>query len=194
MIVTSEADDLLKLANKLDPNSTLELEIEWYMKVKQDIGVQQALKAVNSCNPFLSKVLLIMKFVHDIVTIAKKSESNISANLTSQLSPPINLPIVCENPKATESNTSNDTNKYITVENELVETSSKRQKTLSSFIPQTRNTNTAILDHGASCIYTIVANNLTVSLKEFANPNRVLDIPSTMLAENIAFEVHINKI
>ena len=27
-----EADDLLKLSNKLDPNSTLELEIEWYMK------------------------------------------------------------------------------------------------------------------------------------------------------------------
>jgi hypothetical protein len=29
-----EADDLLKLAYKLDPNSTLELEIEWYMKIK----------------------------------------------------------------------------------------------------------------------------------------------------------------
>ncbi len=27
-----EANDLLKLANKLDPNSTLELEIEWCMK------------------------------------------------------------------------------------------------------------------------------------------------------------------
>jgi len=58
-------------------------------------------------------------------------ESNISPNLTTQLSPPLKLPIVCENPKATESNTSNDTNKYITNENELVETSSKRQKTLS---------------------------------------------------------------
>ena len=47
-------------------------------------------------------------------------------------SPPINLPIVCENPKDTESNTSKDTNKYITVDNKLVETSSKRQKKLSS--------------------------------------------------------------
>ncbi len=55
-----------------------------------------------------------------------------------QLSPPINLPIVCENPKATESNTSNDTNMYTTVDNELVETSSKRQKTLSSFTSQTK--------------------------------------------------------
>ena len=80
-----------------------------------------------------------MKFVHDIVTIAKKSESNISANLTTQLSFPINLQIVCENPKATESNTSIDTNKYIAVENELVETYFKRQKTLSSFTPQTSN-------------------------------------------------------
>ena len=89
-----EADDLLKLANKLDPNSTLELEIEWYMKIKQNGGVQEALKVVNSCKPFLSKVLLIMKSVHDIVTIAKNSESNVSANLTTQLSPPINLPLV----------------------------------------------------------------------------------------------------
>ena len=45
-----EADDLLKLANKLDHNSTLELEIEWYMKVKQNGGVQKALKVVNSYN------------------------------------------------------------------------------------------------------------------------------------------------
>ncbi len=81
--------------------------------MKQNGGVQQALKVANSCKPFLSKVLLIMKSVHDIVTIAKKSESNVSANLTTQLSPPINLSIVCENPKAIESNTSNDTNKYI---------------------------------------------------------------------------------
>ena len=50
-----EADDLLKLANKLDPISTLELEIEWYMKIKQNEGVQQPLKVVNSCKPFLSK-------------------------------------------------------------------------------------------------------------------------------------------
>jgi hypothetical protein len=45
---------------------------------------------------FPFKVLLIMKSVHDIFTIAKNSESNISANLTTQLSPPINLPSVCE--------------------------------------------------------------------------------------------------
>jgi hypothetical protein len=127
-----------------------------------------------------------MKSVHDIVTIAKNSESNISANLTTKLSPPINLPIVCENPKATESNTSNYTNKHITVENELVETSSKRHKTLTSFTPQTRNTNMSILDHGASCSYTIIANNFTLNLKEFADPNWELDIPSTMPAENIS--------
>jgi hypothetical protein len=166
-----EADDLLKLANKLDPNSTLELEIEWYMKIKQNGGVQEALKVVNSCKPFLSKVLLIMKSVHDIVTIAKNSESNISANLTKQLSPSINLPIVCENPKATESNTSNDTNKYNIGENQLVETFSKRPKTLRSFTSQTRNTNTAIRDHGASCSYTNISNNFTVYLKEFADPD-----------------------
>jgi hypothetical protein len=93
------------------------------MKIKQNGGVQQALKVVNSCKPFLSKVLLIMKYVHNIVTIAKNSESKVSANLTTQL-PLVNLPFVCENPKATESNTSNDTNMYIIVDNELVETSS----------------------------------------------------------------------
>ena len=130
-----EANELLKLANVLDPNSPSELEIQWYMAIKQIGGVQQALKAVNSCKPFLSKVLLVMKSVHDIVIVARNSESSISANLTTHLSPPINLPIVCENLKATESNTSNDTNKYITNENQLVETSSKRQKTLSSFKP-----------------------------------------------------------
>ena len=68
-----EANDSLTLANKLDPNSTLELEIEWYEKIKQNGGVQQALKVVNSCKPFLSKVLLIRKYVHDIVAIAKKN-------------------------------------------------------------------------------------------------------------------------
>jgi hypothetical protein len=115
----------------------------------------------------------------------KKSESNISANLTTQLSPPFNLPSVCKNPKATESNTSIDTNNYITAENGLVETSSKRQKRLSSFTPQTRNTNTAILDHGASCSYTIIPNNCTDNLKEFADPNWDSDIASTMSAENI---------
>ncbi len=64
-----------------------------------------------------------------------------------------------------------DANNYITVENELVETSSKRHKTLTSFTPQTRHTNTAISDHGASCSYTIIPNNFTVNLKEFDDPN-----------------------
>ena len=121
------------------------------MTIKQNRGVQEALKVANSCKPFLSKVLLIMKSVHDIVTFAKISKSNVS--------------------KATESNTSKDTNNYISVHNELVETSSKRQKTLNLFTPQTRNTNTVILDHGASRSYTIIANNFTVNLKDFANPN-----------------------
>ena len=43
-----------------------------------------------------------------IVTIANKTKSNVSANLKTQPSPPINLPIVCENTKDTESNTSKD--------------------------------------------------------------------------------------
>ncbi len=97
------------------------------MKIKQNGSVQKALKVVNSCKPFLPKVLLVMKSVHDIVTIAKNSESNILANLPTELSPPINSPSVCENPKATESNTSIDTNNYNTVDNKLVETSSKRK-------------------------------------------------------------------
>ncbi len=134
------------------------------MKIKQNGGVQKALKVVNSCKPFLSKIIIIMKYVHDIVAIATKTESNISANLTTQLSPPINLSSVCENPKATESNTSIDMNNYIIVENELVETSFKRHKTLTSFTPQTRHTNTAILDHGASCSYTTIPNNFIVNL------------------------------
>ncbi len=67
-----EANEILKLAFVLDPNSTSELEIEWYMKIKQNGGVQEALKVVNSCKPFISKVLLVMKSVHDIVAIAKK--------------------------------------------------------------------------------------------------------------------------
>ena len=106
-----------------------------------------------------------MKYVHETFTIAKNSESNVLANLTTQLSPPINLTIVCENPKDTESNTSKDTNMCITVDNKLVETSSKRQKTSISLTPQTRNTNTANLDFCASCNYTITAKNLTVNLK-----------------------------
>jgi hypothetical protein len=102
------------------------------MQIKHNGGVQQALNVVNSCEPFLSKGLLILKSVHGIVTFAKKSDSNVSANLKTQPSPPINLPIVCENPKGTESNTSKDTNMYTTVDNELVETPSKRRNTFSS--------------------------------------------------------------
>ncbi len=30
-----ESNDLLRLATVLDPNSTLELEIEWYMKINR---------------------------------------------------------------------------------------------------------------------------------------------------------------
>ena len=76
-----EANDLLKLANVIDSNSTSELEIEWYMTLKQNGGVQEALKVVKSCKPFLSKVLLIMKSVNDIINIAKNSDSNFQQNL-----------------------------------------------------------------------------------------------------------------
>ena len=71
-------------------------------------------------------------------------------------------------------------NQYITVDTELVETSSKRQKTISSLTPQTRNTNTATMDYGASWSYTIIANHLTLNLKEFADPNWESDIKCTM--------------
>jgi hypothetical protein len=116
----------------------------------------------------------------------QKTDSNVSANLTTQPSPPINLPIVCENPKDTESNTSKDTNRYITVDNELVETSSKRQITLRSLTPQTRNINTVTLDYGASCSYRIIANNLTMNLKDFANPISESDIKCTMSNQRIS--------
>jgi hypothetical protein len=75
-----EADDLLKLANKLDTSSTSELEIERYLNVKQNGGVQQALNVVNSCKPFLSKALLIMKLCTWHSYYRKKSNSNVSAN------------------------------------------------------------------------------------------------------------------
>ena len=58
-----------------------------------------------------------MKYAHDVVTITQKSDSNVSVNLTTQPSPPINSPIVCENLKNAEPNTSKDTNKYIIVDN-----------------------------------------------------------------------------
>jgi len=51
-----EADDLLKLANKLNPNATLELENDLYMTIKHNGGVQKALNVANSCKPFQSKV------------------------------------------------------------------------------------------------------------------------------------------
>jgi hypothetical protein len=86
------------------------------------------------------------------------------------------LPIVCENPKDIESNESKDTNMYILVDNEPVKASSKRQKIFSSLTPQNRNTNTATLDYGASCSYTITVNNLTVNLKEYADSNWDSDI------------------
>ncbi len=54
-----EVYDLFKLANKLDPNSISELEIEWYMQIKRNGGVQQSLDILNSCKPFLSKVYLL---------------------------------------------------------------------------------------------------------------------------------------
>ena len=141
---------------------------------------------MNSCEPFLSKGLLILKSVHGIVTFAKKSDSNVSANLSTQPSPPINLPTFCENPKDAESHTSKDTSMYITVDSKLVVTSSsKRQKTLSSLTPQTINTNTATLDYGASYSYAIIANNLIVNLKEFAYPNWELDIKCTISDQRI---------
>ena len=117
--------------------------------------------------------------------LLQKMDSNVSANLTTQLSTPINVPIVCENPKDTESNTSKDTNRYIILDNELVETSSKRQKTLSSLTPQTKNTNTKTLDYGASYRYTIIASNLPVNLKELADPNWDSNIKCTMSDQRI---------
>ena len=50
-----EANELFKIATVLDRNSTSELEIRWYMAIKQIGGVQEALKPVNSCKPFLTK-------------------------------------------------------------------------------------------------------------------------------------------
>ncbi len=48
-----EADDAIKLANKLDPNSTWELEIEWHMKINQYGGVcindKYMYKCINIC-------------------------------------------------------------------------------------------------------------------------------------------------
>ena len=121
-----------------------------------------------------------MKYVHDIVTIAKNRIRMFQQILQLNHHLLLILPIVCENPKDTESNTSKDTNMYITVGNELVEISSKRQKTLSPLTSQTINTITATLDYGASCNYTIIANNLTMNLKEFANPNWESHMKCTM--------------
>jgi hypothetical protein len=70
--------------------------------------------------------------------------------------------------------------------------SSKRQKTLSSLTPQTRNTNTATLDYGASCSYTITANNLTMNLKEFVDPYWGSDIKCTMSDSRIPRSIYKN--
>ncbi len=69
------------------------------MKIKQNGGVQQALNVVNSCKPFHSKILFIMQSVHDIVNIAKTWILMFQQIL--QLNHPINLPIICEDPKNT---------------------------------------------------------------------------------------------
>jgi hypothetical protein len=127
-----------------------------------------------------------MKSVNCIVNIAENLDSIFLAKLITDLSAPINLPIVCENPEDIESNDSKETNMYITVDNQHAETSSKRQKTLSSRTSQNRNTNTATLDNGASCNYTVTANILTVDLKEFADPNWDLDITCIMLDQRIS--------
>ena len=74
---------------------------------------------------------------------------------------------------------------YITVDKELVETSSKRQNTLSSFTWQTRNINTVIRGHDASCSYILIPNNMVLNLKEYAHPNWDSDIPCTMPTEKI---------
>ena len=83
---------------------------------------------------------------------------NVPAKLTTDPSAPNNLPIVCENPKDNESNDSKETNKYIIVDYQPVETSSKTQKTLSSLTSQNSNTNMATMDKDASCNYTVTAN------------------------------------
>jgi len=71
------------------------------MKIKLNGGAQQALNVVKACKPFLSKVLLVMKSVNGIINIAKNSDSNASTELITDPLAPINLPIVCENPKKT---------------------------------------------------------------------------------------------
>ena len=53
-----------------------------------------------------------MKYVNGIVNIEKKSDSNVSAELTIDPSAPVILPIVCENPKDTKSNDSKKTVYY----------------------------------------------------------------------------------
>ena len=78
---------------------------------------------------------------------------------------------------------------YITLDNELVETSYKRQKTSSLLTPQTRKANTATLEYCVSCSYSIIANNLPVKLKEFADPNWESYIKCTMLDQRISRSV-----
>jgi len=167
----NKANDLFKFANKLDPNSFFLLEIEWYMQIIQNRGVQQCLNVLNFCKPFLLKVLLIMKNVNDIVNIATYSESNALAQFTSDTSIDISSLIVNENSEDNESNESKETNKYTTVHNESAETSSKRQKLLCSLTPGNKNIKSATLNNGATCSYTVLANILTDNLKEYADRN-----------------------
>jgi hypothetical protein len=131
----NKANDLFKFANKLDPNSFFLLEIEWYMQIIQNRGVQQCLNVLNSCKPFFSKKILVMKNVNVIVNVDTTSESNALAHLTNDTSIVISSSIVNKNSEDIESNELNETNKYTTVYNESVETSSKRQRTLCSLIP-----------------------------------------------------------
>jgi hypothetical protein len=79
------------------------------------------------------------------------------------------------------------TSRYITVDNELVETSSKRQKTLSSFTSQKKlQTRQFLIMMRVAASYTIIPNHLTLNLKEYAHPNSDSDIPCTMSAERIS--------
>jgi hypothetical protein len=43
------ADDFLKLANNLDPNSSSEFIIEWLILKEQNGGVEQCLNVVKLC-------------------------------------------------------------------------------------------------------------------------------------------------
>ena len=107
-----------------------------------------------------------MKNVNDIVNIAKNSEDNALAQLTTDTSIDISLPTSFATSKDTESNKSNQTNQYPRVHNKSGETSSKRQKTECSLTPENKNINSATLNNDASCSYTISTSILTKYLKK----------------------------